>query len=260
MNAQELIESGLLESYCLGVLSLEEMRNIEALACQHQEVREELRRIQQSLETYAELHAVAPPESVRERLMARAFQSPAAQAKPIVRSLRPYWTAAAALVAVVMTATALALFMKQRQLERQLADLHQRNKELAEQHDALRQLSLTQSEQLALLSDLHTRRIQLTGTSKAPENLAVVYWNTVTHSVFLDVKNMPAPAADRQYQLWFITAEQKPVDAGVFDASSGLVRMKDARDAVAFAITLEPRGGSPQPTLDQMVVFGQVSG
>jgi hypothetical protein len=36
--------------------------------------------------------------------------------------------------------------------------------------------------------------------------------------------------------------------------------MTNATGATAFAVTLEPRGGSVSPTLDQMVVVGAVAG
>jgi hypothetical protein len=34
--------------------------------------------------------------------------------------------------------------------------------------------------------------------------------------------------------------------------------MKQVQNATAFAITLEPRGGSPSPTMDQMYVMGSI--
>ena len=71
--------------------------------------------------------------------------------------------------------------------------------------------------------------------------------------VVLLVENLTAPAADRTYQLWSIEAGV-PKSAGTFDtgaAGSALHRAVLAApvpsDAV-LAVTLEPRGGVPQPT------------
>lgn len=258
MNARELIESGLLESYCLGQLPIAQMREIESMACQHAEVREELQRIQQTLEAYVQLHRVEPPAHLKQRITARLSQAtkPAAAVRPLHRQ----WSVAATVAALVISAIALMLWLQQSKLQKELTALRQSNEELARKSDALQQLALAQGEQLAILSDLHTRRVEMKGTPRSPASLAVVYWNPVTHTVFLDVKNLPATPADRQYQLWFITPDQKPVDAGVFHADARLLRMKDAQQAVAFAVTVEPVGGSPQPTLEQMVVVGQVPG
>ena len=64
----------------------------------------------------------------------------------------------------------------------------------------------------------------------------------------------PAPAG-KDYQIWFI-ADGKPVPGGVFKPDArGHVEMHDqvpaaARGATAFAITLEPQGGTPAPTAE----------
>jgi len=66
--------------------------------------------------------------------------------------------------------------------------------------------------------------------------------------------------ADKQYQLWGIIAG-KPVSAGTYDAHDtprSLQQMASLKDVEMFAITIEPAGGSEQPTLDQMVVAGKL--
>jgi anti-sigma-K factor RskA len=54
----------------------------------------------------------------------------------------------------------------------------------------------------------------------------------------------------------------KPVDLGVIGADVWqeklLVKMKGVNEAQAFAITLEPKGGSVNPTMDQMYVVGKL--
>jgi anti-sigma-K factor RskA len=66
--------------------------------------------------------------------------------------------------------------------------------------------------------------------------------------------NLPQLAADKTYELWFI-ADGKPVAAGTFgvDSSgrSGTVEVSGVAplDHIqAWAVTVEPRGGVPQPT------------
>ena len=69
--------------------------------------------------------------------------------------------------------------------------------------------------------------------------------------------NLPANDQAHQYQLWAIVAG-KPVDLGVFDKttdSSDMKIMKSIASAQAFAVTLEPRGGSVNPTMNQMMVI-----
>jgi anti-sigma-K factor RskA len=46
----------------------------------------------------------------------------------------------------------------------------------------------------------------------------------------------------------------------VFDTNTGtaLVKMKNISKAQGFAITLEKKGGSPSPTMEQLYVLGNV--
>jgi anti-sigma-K factor RskA len=68
---------------------------------------------------------------------------------------------------------------------------------------------------------------------------------------------------DRQYQLW-VFANGKPVDAGVFDADASGRALFESKDLAAistaenFAVTVESRGGVPQPT-GPIVLLGSPS-
>jgi anti-sigma-K factor RskA len=60
----------------------------------------------------------------------------------------------------------------------------------------------------------------------------------------------------KQYQLWAIV-DGKPVDAGMIATKKGIYhiqKMKSFGSVQAFAITLEKAGGSPIPTMDEMIV------
>jgi anti-sigma-K factor RskA len=70
---------------------------------------------------------------------------------------------------------------------------------------------------------------------------------------------MPANDQAHQYQLWALVGG-KPVDLGVFDVDTTSKEMKEMKStalADAFAVTLEPRGGSTSPTMSEMMVVGK---
>lgn len=97
-----------------------------------------------------------------------------------------------------------------------------------------------------------TRLATLTGTEMAPRAHARLAYNKSGAAMMVADELPPAPAG-KDYQIWFI-AEGKPVPGGVFKPDAqGHVEMHDqvpaaARGATAFAITLEPQGGTPAPT------------
>jgi hypothetical protein len=98
------------------------------------------------------------------------------------------------------------------------------------------------------------RMAAMHGTSN-PAMYATVYWDTASKDVYLLINNLPQPASDKQYQLWALLNNQ-PIDLGMIEVKQErlLYRMKNVRDAQAFAITLEPRGGSPKPTMPPVVL------
>ena len=68
---------------------------------------------------------------------------------------------------------------------------------------------------------------------------------------------MPSPGDGKQFQLWALVGG-KPVDAGVFvTGQEGIQRVKDVMNADIWAVTLEPKGGSLSPTMDQMYLISK---
>jgi anti-sigma-K factor RskA len=69
---------------------------------------------------------------------------------------------------------------------------------------------------------------------------------------------LPSLAANRTFELWVIPAQGNPIPAGVFrgeaDASAIYVRQGPVMNAAAMAVTVEPEGGSPQPTTTPFIV------
>jgi anti-sigma-K factor RskA len=98
-------------------------------------------------------------------------------------------------------------------------------------------------------------KVILKGTENAPDAQATVYWNQSTKEVYLRIQSLEALSQDQQYQLWAIV-DGKPVDMGVFDNDTGLLKMKTTGKAAAFAVTIEPRGGKASPSLETMQVLG----
>jgi hypothetical protein len=66
--------------------------------------------------------------------------------------------------------------------------------------------------------------------------------------------NLPAPGAGRTYQLWLEhNGTMRP--AGLIDHDGTIVLTGNPADAGAVGLTLEPTGGSPQPTTDPLLLM-----
>jgi hypothetical protein len=70
--------------------------------------------------------------------------------------------------------------------------------------------------------------------------------------------HLPALGAHRIFEMWVIPTQGNPIPAGLFrgeeDASAIYVRPGPVTNAAAIAVTVEPEGGSPQPTTTPFIV------
>ncbi len=268
MNIEEYISSGILEAYVMDQLSTAERAEVENAASDHPEIREELEKIELSMEALAFATAVKPPSDVKEKLMAQIQTPPKTKQETPVIEMKPDGSfgmlrfAAAASVIVALGAAIMAFnyWNKWQSAEDRLASLIAQNEQFAENYNQVNQQLDDIQNAVAIMNNTAYKRVVMNGTDNSPQALATVYWNESSADVYLSIQNLKELSQDQQYQLWAII-DGKPVDAGVFDPGSSnfLVQMKNiGPNAAAFAVTIEPRGGSETPSLETMQVVGNV--
>lgn len=259
MNIKEYISSGIVESYVLGLVTDAERQEFETMCLQYPELVEARTQFEDVLEKKMMAEGVNPPAALKEKTenSIQPSANPAyadmyeEEQAPVKKLFNWQWVAAAA---VVLFAGSLIWALMLNNVKRDLA---------AENQELKTQLSTAQTqidEFKQLESTLHKPGLRLTAmnaTPASPGSLAAVYWDTTSKDVYLLVSNLPQPPTDKQYQLWAMIDKQ-PVDLGVFEMRQEklLVKMKNVSGAQAFAITLEPKGGSPAPTMEAMHVYG----
>ena len=161
-------------------------------------------------------------------------------ARPVRRMALPpvaQWLAVAA--ALVLAVTSLFFYRQNHQLR-------------AEQTQLTRQLQLARNE-IQQMQSPATRVIAMQGQA-APQAHAKVFWDTAHQQWVVAIFNLPAPPAGMDYQLWYVTKDAK-LSAAVFrPGAEGRSELRLALPSgvpetlAATAVTLEPQGGSPQPT------------
>ena len=287
---QEIVESGRLEQYALGELDPAARAEVEAQASRYPEVRQELDALLAGLDLYADAHALTPPAGMRERVLGRVLaeiKSPAAPAAPVaaaptmrVSASNPHvaspnaapvaepstgrsgWAIAASIALLLSLVGNALLYTNLQQTRSDLAVALGEQTRFANTTQVMeRRLSTTQEQLHVLRSPDEYKLVALAGTPAHPTARARVLFNKVAHRVYLDVAQLPPLPPGKQYQLWALD-KGKPVDAGVLTAATtagtGLQQMKDVASAQAFAMTVEPAGGSAGPTLDTMTVIGNI--
>ena len=227
----------------------------------HPEVREELLAVQDALLQFSAAEARAPRPGLEQRILDQLGASPqAAPAMPAEarRTFHPN-----AWMGLLMAASLAAAVYFYQASQAKTTELEATQAELAQlQTDCenIRQSNDELANYFAVVRNKDNQPVAMNGTPLSPEALAVVFWNPNEKTAYLDIRNLPAPPPDKQYQLWAIV-DGKPTDMGVFDIATGELALQDVpfiENPQAFAVTLENKGGSPTPTLDQMYVVGNV--
>lgn len=268
-DLRSYIESGVLELYVLGDLSPEESLEVQQMAADHPEVKTELEEIERSLELYAYENAVEPSENQRNKILNslqidsasytkfKTEPKPAEKdnvisfTKPEVNNFFKYAFAACLGLLLLSLGALVSVYKQLQQSNEQVAVLSTQNTKFSS-------TVKYQQKELGIFRDPSVKLLSLLGTKNSPSSSLSLAWSPVKQQVFIDLANLRMPANDKahQYQLWAIVAG-KPVDLGVFDSGtdSSLKQMKSVAAPQAFAVTLEPRGGSINPTMNQMMVI-----
>ena len=266
MNKEEFISSGLLELYAMGISSDEETKIVEENLKQFPELKSELDEIEMSLENYAMSNAIEPSSSVKQKIINQVFTESGkkeSQQAPVVsintNTKKPfslfYKSIAAAVFILLIGSMVLnyTYFNKYHVTQNQLDVAQQKLDEQEKSNEAM-------SHDLSVVTNKYALPVVLNGTPRAPDALAKIFWMKNTGEVYIDPSNLPKVPTGKQYQLWGIV-DGKPVSGGMIQTSKGIYhiqKMKSFGIVDAFAITLEKAGGSPTPTMDEMIVSAKM--
>ena len=153
---------------------------------------------------------------------------------------------------LLIAATALLAFTAG-YLFKQNSDLARERDSVALERDDLSKEMAKWRRQVDDIVSPTTRIIAMVG-EETPKANAKVVWDTNARQWAIYIFDLPAPPSDKDYQLWYVTKNAK-ISVAVFrtdEQGRAVLKLTLPPDALAdlaaTAVTLEPRGGSPQPT------------
>ena len=143
-------------------------------------------------------------------------------------------------------------------------DMLSQSRKIADQQVTIEVLETEVQRKNELLTILEARDVDLVmmdGMAEmSPNGYGKVVWDKQGGRALLQVAGIPTVPTDKDYQLWFIVNGQ-PISAGVFavddpqrDNFFKIEQLQSDADEGAFAITMEPKGGMPQPTGDMYLL------
>ncbi|WP_199119619.1 anti-sigma factor domain-containing protein [Pedobacter sp. ASV28] len=275
MDIKEYISSGIIEAYVMGLASEEEVGILMCVQKNNPEVKQAILEAEKTLEDFNSRHAINPPEELKSaiwaKISAEGEEASAQQSSddsltedhiiPLNQEIKPIntvnlslkWLSIAASVLLIVSISLNLYFRSsQNNYQAQLLDLQKKQQNTDIAYNALKI-------KWDIANHPNMKTIQLLGVEKHPNMKAMVYMDKSSNEVYLSLENLPSPPKDQEYQLWAIV-DGKPTSMGVFDQESteAVQKMVTVTNAQAFAITLEKKGGSEVPTLENMYVMGKV--
>jgi len=223
----------LIAPYALNALEADDRSRFEAHLAQCEQCRVELAGFLSTAARLGEAEAMTPPPELRERLLTTVSSTP--QERPVVSALsqRSRVRRIAPRLALVAAVAAAVIGIGGFVAEHQRAD------------------------------DLRADRSRLSAVMSAPDAAATeesvagggevrVIASPARDAAVVVGASLSRLDADQTYQVWRMR-DGKPTSVGLLGRGPGVLYVDGIKGAEAFAVTVEPSSGSPQPTSDPIV-------
>ena len=261
METKEYIESGILELYVYGLLSEAENEEVTTMAKNNPEINVEIIAIEKAIvalsSSFSPFHSVANFEKIKEKLELK-------HAKVIELEPSKNWSQYLGWAAAILLLVGIGYQYNQLdQTNSQVVNTEIEKDKLEKEFNVLKLKNKANETSLAVVRDTKNTVVALGGQAVAPESFAKVYWNQDTKVVYVDASGLPEPPEGMVYQVWALKLDPlTPTSIGLlenFDKNDQkLFAVNNANEAQAFGITLEPKGGSLTPTMEQLYTLGKV--
>lgn len=241
----------------LGLLTAQEKFEFEQYCAAYPELKAAQEAFELAIEKQAMENAMTPPADVKEKVFSTIQKKPASNPSKIIsiepttrRSPGLRWMAAASIILFLITGYLAYTFYNQ-------------NRDLNDSLKSLEAKVNQMEEYQKIMSDPNIAVVNMVAMTPAKAS-ASIYWDSTSSDVYLLIKNMPQLPSDKQYQLWSIINGQngqlQPSSLGLFDVGENqkiILKMSNVKKADAFAITIEKRGNTEGPNLEQLQSMGK---
>ncbi len=278
MNKEELIQSGLLELYALNHCTESERTLVES-HLQDEDVISALNAIEETLFSLAMNNSIKPRNQVKAKLMATIEgkkESPKiitiskpktsneeAKVVGIGKNTNNFgWRIAASFMLLVSIGLFTVYNGRLNQMDERISALTIEKESISKNYTQVKAVSEELSEVEHFFSERLVKSYELKHPTDPSQTFGVLYWCPASGEIMLNGMHMPKLSDDEQYQLWALV-DGKPLDLGVIPKkwdgeTNRLAHLKGLKELSAYAITIEPLGGKPTPTLEKLTALAKV--
>ncbi len=253
MNLDEIRNSGLLELYVIGSIDSDDLKIVEECLGLYPELKEDLKEIESALFHYAQIHGSNPSQEVRSELLNSIKDSTKMSSDNSKSNILKLLSLGLFISTIIIS----FLYFQNRQT------LSALEKEYDQEIIRCDSLENVNAGPMAILNDLKNRNniiFEVESTSNYPETDLYFYNNEVDGKSYLKIHNLPNLEANQSFQLCSLKSNVNPIPLDVFESNvDAIIEVQHVEASNAYAITIEPKGGSTSPTLSNLIGVFNIS-
>jgi len=249
------LNSDLLDKYLVGSTSNEETAKVEAYISKYPEVKDAYNTLQRNLEIVAKSNAIEAPEGLLDNILSELDEKPVVTLQQPASKQRIWYkfSIAASIAAFVFAGSTLMFYLNNQ-------DLLQENDVIADEIFDLRsdieknnKMLSDIMQQFKQLNNPETQKYIIKGNERAKNLKTVAYINPIDKTSMIDVVSLPQLPEEQCYQIW-AEVQDKMVSLGILNESdSQLIPLPYTENALGLNITIEPKGGNKNASIEKSV-------
>jgi len=243
ININDIRNSGLLELYVLGNLSPNDLALVEASLKKFPELKSDIQDIEKAFQAYANMHAIEAPKNLLDNV---ALPKNTKEAKTKPNTGLKVLTFASLLIGGILS---YMYYTQANEAEQKIIDCEEDQETLETTNREL----IAQNELYKKLFDPDFSTINVEATPGYASTQITLKNNAQQKENILIFENLPDLAQDQSFQLWSLKADTDPIPLDVFQNDLDVLEVAFEEGTSAYAITIEPKGGSQSPTLDRLI-------
>jgi len=267
VTVKEIRESGLLEYYVLGLLSEEEMLQVDRHLVDYPELKFDFLEIQKAVQAYAKAQGVVPKRNFEDDILRdiaengakdvvnpRSVNNQSPKANSSAQSKDNSGGMSGKIGFLMLAAFGLLAAWWGWNNSNQYKSAQKELSALQSECDSLGIVQNRQIEQYELLISEGNQSLKIAPTDNYQETDLLFHFNPVQKQNFIQISNMPSIAANQAFQLWSLKDGVDPIPLTVFKNGNDLLIPVDFEEGTGtYAITIEDEAGALSPTLTRLI-------
>jgi anti-sigma-K factor RskA len=248
------LNSDLLDKYLVGNTTAKEAEMVEAYIAKYPDVKNAFDTLQHNLEVVAKSNAVEAPNYILDNILDALDDKPVIAIKKTIKQKSWYrFSVAASIAALIFAGSTFMFYMNNQDLLRENEVIADEIFDLRSDIDQNNKMLSDIMQQFKQLNNPETHKYIMKGNDRAKNLKTVAYINPIEKTSMIDVVSLPQLPEEQCYQIW-AEVQDKMVSLGILnETDSQLIPLPYTENALGLNITIEPKGGNKNASIEKTV-------